>query len=96
MNKLRSLLTLQRLTHKRHKAHSRLDTLKARRLSAHLTQSELATYVGVDPSTLCRWESGQRIPRSDALIRIDSPLDALNDRTRADEVVPVRLKEWVP
>ena len=86
MNKLRSLLTLQRLTHKRHKALSRLDTLKARRLSAHLTQSELATYVGGDPSTRCRWESGQRIPRSDALVRIDSALAALNNRTRADEV----------
>ena len=78
MNKPRSLTTLQTLSRKRQEAHRKRDKLKQRRLSAHLTQSELASHVGVDPSTLSRWESGQRIPRTGALVRINTALETLN------------------
>ena len=80
MQKPRSLPALHALSRKRQEAHRKRDTLKARRLSAHLTQSELANHLGVDPSTLSRWESGQRIPRTDALVRINTALDALSRR----------------
>ena len=78
MNKPRSLTTPQTLSRKRQEAHRKRDKLKQRRLSVHLTQSELASHLGVDASTLSRWESGQRIPRTDALVRINTALETLN------------------
>jgi DNA-binding transcriptional regulator YiaG len=47
------------------------------REAAHLSQSELARSVGVDNTTLCRWESGERFPRGEAALRYAALLDRL-------------------
>lgn len=39
------------------------------RQHANLTRAEVARAVGVDPSTVSRWESGERRPRGTAAIR---------------------------
>ena len=40
--------------------------LKRERELRNLSQEELATKVGTDPKTVSRWESGERLPRSDS------------------------------
>ncbi|WP_424224354.1 helix-turn-helix domain-containing protein [Brooklawnia sp.] len=39
------------------------------RQHANLTRAEVARAVGVDPSTVSRWESGERRPRGAAAAR---------------------------
>src|SRR5438045_6773649 len=40
--------------------------LKRERELRNLSQEELAARVGTDPKTVSRWESGERLPRSDS------------------------------
>ena len=40
------------------------------RLAAGLRQSDVAEKVGVEPATIQRWETGQRTPNADALIKL--------------------------
>lgn len=51
----------------------------ARRLRelARLSQSEVGRSVGVDASTVARWERGERLPRGEAAIRYARLLDRL-------------------
>jgi transcriptional regulator with XRE-family HTH domain len=39
------------------------------RINAELSQAEVAALVGVTPSAICKWETGQRVPRGDAALR---------------------------
>ena len=46
------------------------ERLRELRKAAGLSQQELADYVGVDRSTICMYELGQRIPKDDIKIRL--------------------------
>lgn len=50
------------------------------RQRAGLTQDEIAGLLGVDRSTVSRWETGQRVPRSEALDRYANILRRLEAR----------------
>jgi transcriptional regulator with XRE-family HTH domain len=45
-------------------------SLKARRLMAGLTQTQLAAKIGVHPITMVRYESGSMNPRPDNVARL--------------------------
>jgi DNA-binding transcriptional regulator YiaG len=47
------------------------------RLAAGLSQSEIATALGVSQAAVCRWEAGERRPRGDAARRYGQLLDVL-------------------
>jgi len=44
-----------------------LNGIKINRERQGLTQKQLATAIGVYPSTICMWEAGERKPSSDKL-----------------------------
>lgn len=48
------------------------------RARAGLTQTEMATLIGVDRSAISRWEAGRRTPRAEALTRYAELLDRLS------------------
>jgi DNA-binding XRE family transcriptional regulator len=48
-----------------------------RRISAGMTQQELAQRVGVRPETISRLEAGKHLPRTETIERIDRALPAL-------------------
>jgi transcriptional regulator with XRE-family HTH domain len=48
------------------------------RLSAGLSLAELGARAGVGPSTVFRWERGQRSPHGEAALRYGATLDALH------------------
>ena len=50
------------------------DRLKTYRRIHGLAQKRLATLLGVDPSTLARWERGHSQPRQDLLERVEAVL----------------------
>lgn len=47
------------------------------RVRAGLSQEELAALVGVGRSAVSRWETGERTPRSEALLRYRALLERL-------------------
>jgi DNA-binding XRE family transcriptional regulator len=49
-----------------------------RRISAGITQQELAKRVGVRPETVSRLEAGKHLPRTETIERIDRALPALS------------------
>lgn len=55
----------------------RSGAARAIRQSAGLSLSEVAEAVGVQPTTIQRWEVGQRSPRGEAAIRYLEQLDIL-------------------
>lgn len=44
--------------------------IASRRLSAGLTQEQVAQHLSVHPSTVRRWESGEVMPRKQALLAL--------------------------
>jgi DNA-binding XRE family transcriptional regulator len=48
-----------------------------RRISAGMSQQELAKRVGVRPETISRLEAGKHLPRTETMERIDRALPAL-------------------
>ena len=46
------------------------NKLKYRRLSLEMKQSELAKKVGISPAAMCKFESGQKVPRLKTLLKI--------------------------
>ena len=52
--------------------------LKAHRRATGLSQKKLAKTLRVDPSTLARWERGERHPRKHYLRRIEALLASLS------------------
>jgi len=57
------------------------------REAAGLSVRELASGIGVDASTLWRWETGRSRPRGDAAIRWQRTLQALNDEVERQRQV---------
>lgn len=55
-------------------ASGRLREVRER---ARLSQSELASAIGVTPACVSRWEAGQRLPRGDAAERLAAELRRL-------------------
>lgn len=55
---------------------------RALRLQAQLSLNDIAGACGVHPSTVFRWESGDRVPRGEPAVRYANFLEAL---TRAME-----------
>ena len=47
-------------------------SLEAARVNAELTQAEIADIMGVDRSTIRRWEKGDKIPNYDETKKISS------------------------
>lgn len=54
------------------------------RKEAGLSQPQLADPIGVDPATLCRWESGKRSPRGEAALLWLDLLEELDRLQRLD------------
>lgn len=48
------------------------------RLDHEISVAEMSSVVGVAPSTISRWETGERTPRGDAALRWADALDALD------------------
>ena len=48
------------------------------RVEAGLSLDELAQAVGVHPSTVLRWERGERVPRGEKAIAYLNQLDAIS------------------
>ena len=59
------------------------------RVSSGISQREMARAVGVDVSTVCRWELGERRPHGEAALRYADALDALAKRGRAGIEAPM-------
>lgn len=59
--------------------------IRAFREQAGLMQIQLADKLGVDVSTVCKWESGENRPSTDRLLQLAEffhcPVDDLFDRT---------------
>jgi transcriptional regulator with XRE-family HTH domain len=55
---------------------------RAARIAADITLAEIAEVVGVDRSTICRWENGQRVPRGPAALVYGRTLALLERRPR--------------
>lgn len=53
--------------------------IKERREAIHMTQAELAKMVGVEPSTMCLYESGKRSPKIDTAFKIAKALGCTVD-----------------
>jgi transcriptional regulator with XRE-family HTH domain len=54
------------------------------REAARLSQADVARAIGVSPSTVSRWEAGERLPRGKAARRYAEFLNALRARTSAE------------
>lgn len=63
------------------RARSVARTGEARRIreAAQLSLAEVAAAIGVDTSTVHRWETGDRRPRGDAAVRFIELLDELRE-----------------
>lgn len=46
------------------------EKIKQLRISKGLTQGELAKLLGIQPSSICMYENGERIPRDEIKYRI--------------------------
>lgn len=46
------------------------EKLKQLRIEKGLTQGELAKILGIQPSSICMYEGGERIPRDEIKIKI--------------------------
>ena len=62
----------------RRKIRSEPAYLTLVRERAGLSQVEMAKLVGVDPSAVCRWEAGLRVPRAETLARYAKILEHLS------------------
>ena len=64
-----------------------MSFLKAR-LNAGLTQSKAAEAIGVTPTAISYWESGQCMPRATLLVRIASLYGCTVDELLSDGKMP--------
>lgn len=46
------------------------EKIRAARRAQRLTQRQLAAKIGIWPAVLCHWETGDRTPNVDSLMRI--------------------------
>ena len=68
------------ITRGRTRQRFRTEPSFARRIRerAGLTQCELAQLLGVNQATVCRWETGKRLPRTPALDRYIALIQVLD------------------
>jgi transcriptional regulator with XRE-family HTH domain len=62
------------------RAKTEAGTARSLRVAAGLSLREVAAELGVGPSTLFRWEAGERRPRGKAAIRYAELLEALAEK----------------
>ena len=62
----------------RRRIRSEPSYLRLVRERAGLSQTEMAKLVGVDPSAVCRWEAGLRVPRAEMLERYTAIVERLS------------------
>lgn len=62
-----------------------MKQIQRKRLKLGMTQADLAGALGVDPSTVAKWESEKAYPRADLLPKIASLLGCTIDELYADE-----------
>lgn len=61
-----------------------LTALKRARIGLGLTQQEVAKKVGVSRVTICRWESGDRMPTPDYIRKLSKAVGLSWRRLRPD------------
>jgi DNA-binding transcriptional regulator YiaG len=66
----------------RARALARSGAARSIRKDAGVGLSEVARALGVEPSTVCRWETGERAPRGRSALAYVKLLDALQGRAR--------------
>jgi DNA-binding transcriptional regulator YiaG len=59
------------------RASTTSGTARSIRLDARLSLHDVASSIGVDCSTVARWERGERLPRGAAALRYAALLDRL-------------------
>ena len=62
-----------------------MKQIQRKRLKLGMTQADLAGALGVDPSTVAKWESEKAYPRADLLPKIARLLGCTIDELYADE-----------
>lgn len=62
-----------------------MKQIQRKRLKLGMTQADLAGALGVDPSTVAKWESEKAYPRADLLPKIAGLLGCTIDELYADE-----------
>lgn len=62
-----------------------MKQIQRERLKLGMTQADLAGALGVDPSTVAKWESEKAYPRADLLPKIANLLGCTIDELYADE-----------
>lgn len=62
-----------------------MKKIQRKRLKLGMTQADLAGALGVDPSTVAKWESEKAYPRADLLPKIARLLGCTIDELYADE-----------
>lgn len=56
-----------------------MSSIQNLRLAKNYTQEQLAKILGVERSTIAKWETGQSMPRTELLIRVADTLDCSID-----------------
>lgn len=85
-NTLLSESALRAVARGRRYAQTRLG--RRVREAAGLSVAELAEAVGVDPGTVRRWETGERLPRREEAVRYGRLLDVLRHEVALDDDDP--------
>lgn len=62
-----------------------MKQIQKRRMALGMTQAELASQLGVNPSSVAKWETEKAFPRSDMLPKIAQLLGCTIDELYADE-----------
>jgi DNA-binding XRE family transcriptional regulator len=70
---------IERLSHLR--ALTTSGQAEAIRKAAHLRRTDVASAVGVDHTTIGRWERGERLPTGEAALKYAALLDRLAKAT---------------
>lgn len=70
------------------------DRLKELRTASHLTQKELAENIGLSTITIRSYESGRRIPNSDALIKLEKYFNVSGAYLRGETDQRIPMNRW--
>lgn len=65
-----------------------VNVIQDMRVRSGITQEQLAGQLGIDRSTVAKWETGQSKPRTDALIKLCEILSCTADELLGIEKTP--------